>query len=243
MMSLVGGVVIAMIFCWQEGLACLGLAPLLMVGKKLHIRIVYGLSKDLNEKQKEANLLCGDAITNFKTVQSFGHEDLISKKYESYLAPSQAMVIKEQLKAGLAFGFNNFLTYMVMAMMFFLGGKIMQAYIYTDADTGEIIMGINPENVFIALFAMMFGASHAGTAAAFGPDMGKALAACERVFRMKDAPSSINAVEMNKDVTKVRLDYENVLGKIVFKDVWFRYPTRKEDFVLKGLTITINPNE
>ena len=32
-------------------------------------------------------------------------------------------------------------------------------------------------------------------------------------------------------------------GEIEFRDVWFRYPTRKEDFVLKGLSIKINPNE
>ena len=32
-------------------------------------------------------------------------------------------------------------------------------------------------------------------------------------------------------------------GKIEFRNVWFRYPTRKDDFVLKGLTMTINPNE
>jgi ABC-type multidrug transport system fused ATPase/permease subunit len=25
--------------------------------------------------------------------------------------------------------------------------------------------------------------------------------------------------------------------------VWFRYPTRKQDFVLKGLNLTINPKE
>jgi len=33
------------------------------------------------------------------------------------------------------------------------------------------------------------------------------------------------------------------VGKIEFKDVWFRYPRRKEDFVLRGLNLTINPNE
>lgn len=32
-------------------------------------------------------------------------------------------------------------------------------------------------------------------------------------------------------------------GLIEFKNVWFRYPTRKEDFVLKGFSITINPCE
>lgn len=32
-------------------------------------------------------------------------------------------------------------------------------------------------------------------------------------------------------------------GEIEFRDVWFRYPTRKEEFVLKGLSIKITPNE
>lgn len=33
------------------------------------------------------------------------------------------------------------------------------------------------------------------------------------------------------------------VGKIEFKDVWFRYPRRKEDFVLRGLNLTINPKD
>ena len=48
--------------------------------------------------------------------------------------------------------------------------------------------------------------------------------------------------EGNKD-NKKRIDIEKVRGEIEFKDVWFRYPTRKEDFVMKGLNIKINPNE
>jgi len=34
-----------------------------------------------------------------------------------------------------------------------------------------------------------------------------------------------------------------VKGTIEFKDVWFRYPTRKTEFVLRGLSLTIEPNE
>lgn len=36
---------------------------------------------------------------------------------------------------------------------------------------------------------------------------------------------------------------DNIDGIIEFKDVWFRYPTRKEDFVLKGLCLRIEPNQ
>ena len=47
-----------------------------------------------------------------------------------------------------------------------------------------------------------------------------------------------------QDKSKIRIeDPETIMGKVEFKDVWFRYPTRKEDFVLKGLSLTINPNE
>jgi len=45
----------------------------------------------------------------------------------------------------------------------------------------------------------------------------------------------INAVAMDEDKTKKLAD--KMQGVIDFKNVWFRYPTRKEDFVLKGLTL------
>ena len=32
-------------------------------------------------------------------------------------------------------------------------------------------------------------------------------------------------------------------GKIEFRDVWFRYPTRPEQWIFKGLNLTINPDE
>mmetsp|Transcript_39029 Transcript_39029/g.59448 ORF Transcript_39029/g.59448 Transcript_39029/m.59448 type:complete len:233 (-) Transcript_39029:338-1036(-) len=57
-------------------------------------------------------------------------------------------------------------------------------------------------------------------------------------------PSKINAIAMDKDSSKKRiLNTSDVKGEIEFRDVWFRYPTRKEDFVLKGLSIKINVQE
>jgi len=34
---------------------------------------------------KEANLLCGDAIVSFKTIQSFGYEDFVVEQYRKLL--------------------------------------------------------------------------------------------------------------------------------------------------------------
>jgi ABC-type multidrug transport system fused ATPase/permease subunit len=32
-------------------------------------------------------------------------------------------------------------------------------------------------------------------------------------------------------------------GIIEFKDVWFRYPTRKDEWIFKGLNLKINKND
>jgi len=46
----------------------------------------------------------------------------------------------------------------------------------------------------MALFVIMFGASNAGNATAWAPDMGKAKAASKRIFNFIEHPTKINAV-------------------------------------------------
>lgn len=65
-----------------------------------------GLTEQTGDMNKEANLLCGDAIINYKTVQSFGNEKLVVKKYREYLEPLYEKTCIGHLKAGLAFGIS-----------------------------------------------------------------------------------------------------------------------------------------
>ena len=53
-----------------------------------------------------------------------------------------------------------------------------------------------------------------GNAAGFGPDMGKALAACIRVFGIIEYPSRIDALAIDKDTDKkyTRIVPEEVIG-------------------------------
>lgn len=60
-----------------------------------------------------------------------------------------------------------------MSSMFYIGGLIINNSI--DEKTGSPTL--NPLDVFTAMFSIVMGAMYAGTAAAFGPDMGKAKAA------------------------------------------------------------------
>ena len=57
-----------------------------------------------------------------------------------------------------------------------------------------------------------------------------------------DKPSEIDAVNVDETNAK-KINMEEFFGKIEFKDVWFRYPTRLHEWVFKGLNLTIEPND
>ena len=66
--ALITGILIGFVMCWQEALVCLAVSPFLIAGNAMQGKLQKGLSQKKNEIMKDANLLCGDAITNFKTV-------------------------------------------------------------------------------------------------------------------------------------------------------------------------------
>lgn len=67
--ALLIGIAIGFAFCWKEALICLGLAPIMVVGSALAMQLQTGTGTEEDKgAQKEANLLCGDAIVNYKTV-------------------------------------------------------------------------------------------------------------------------------------------------------------------------------
>ena len=77
--------------------------------------------------------------------------------------------------------------------MFYFGGVIIKNSF--DEETGKPTL--DPSDVFAALFAIMFGASQAGTAASMGPEMGKATSAAGNIFRIIEHPSEINAIQID----------------------------------------------
>jgi ABC-type multidrug transport system fused ATPase/permease subunit len=71
--------------------------------------------------------------------------------------------------------------------------------------------------------------------------MGKAKKAATTIFGYIDIPSKINAVDIPAEAVKI--DSATFKGEIELRNVWFRYPTRKNEWVFKGLNLKINPNE
>jgi ATP-binding cassette subfamily B (MDR/TAP) protein 1 len=95
MMALVAGIALSAFFQWRMAIICILATPFVMLGGILMSRLGWksGARKteDPNNKEldpyEESNALLSDVILNYRTVISFGQENIntIMDKYESLL--------------------------------------------------------------------------------------------------------------------------------------------------------------
>ena len=83
--GLIIGITLGFIFSWRLALVALGCSPFMMIGGALEAKMAAGFDKSSSDDYKEANLLAGDAIANYRTVASFATDDEIVKIYDRYL--------------------------------------------------------------------------------------------------------------------------------------------------------------
>nr|AOQ25828.1 ABC transporter B family member 1 [Moneuplotes crassus] len=227
--GLIGGLTMGLIFEWRIALSALCVIPFFICSAVIQVQLQTGFTESQEGSLKKANLLLSDAISNYKTVASFGHEYLLTDILRKNLQePLRKGAIKSHL-AGFVFGWSNFVQNVVMGLLFFLGA----VYIRYD--------GADQENCFLAIFVLMFAAWGAGQAQQFGPSQGKAFKSAIRIFSIIDEPSEIDASENSSEL--VMADDKTFNGKIEFRNVWFRYPTRADSWILKDFSLTILPHE
>lgn len=103
------GIIIGFIFNWKISLVALGCTPFMMLGGTINAKFQAGLSEFDEKAFKDANLLAGDAIMNYRTVASFAHDNIIIKEYDAYLDPPTQKAIKRGHIIGLSFGLAQFI--------------------------------------------------------------------------------------------------------------------------------------
>lgn len=78
-----------------------------------------------------------------------------------------------------------------------------------------------------------------------GPDLNKAKQAALKIFQIIRRPSEIDVLDNSGAYTSLGEDVkaETFKGEIEFQNVWFRYPTRLDQWIFRGLNLKINANE
>ncbi|XP_038049407.1 ATP-dependent translocase ABCB1-like isoform X2 [Patiria miniata] len=218
-------IIIAFIYGWQLTLLVLGFLPFIAIAGTVEWKLIQSSSQQDKEALEISGKIATEAIENIRTVASLTREETFYKSYYDLLVGPYKTNMKRAQASGLAYGLSQAIIFFAYAAAFRLGGHLV-------AD-GTMLF----ENVFLVFSAIIFGGFALGGATALAPDYSKAKFACANMFRLMDREPAIDSYSTEGETM------DNYNPEVRFEDIRFRYPSRLDVPVLRGLTVSVKPGE
>jgi ATP-binding cassette, subfamily B (MDR/TAP), member 1 len=223
--TLVGACAISLAIGWKLALVCISTIPVLL-GCGFFRFYILAKFQGRSKKAYESSASYACENTNaIRTVASLTREDDVYQHYHAQLVIQGRRSLISVLKSSSLYASSQSCMLLCTALGFWYGGTLI--------GKGEY----NLFQFFICFSEIIFGAQSAGTIFSFAGDMSKARNAANELRRLVDLKPSID--NWSTDGQQV----DTVDGTIEFRDVHFRYPSRPEVPVLRGLNLTVKPGQ
>jgi ATP-binding cassette subfamily B (MDR/TAP) protein 1 len=136
--------------------------------------------------------------------------------------------LKDAIIAGIFVGLGQFCLFAGQACVFAAAKKYI-----LDGD-------IDSEDMAISLNIVLTSAGGIGNGLAQLGDIKKAIIAFKSIYSTLDQPVLINPFRKDNEG---KISAQNIKGKIEFRHVYFAYPTRPEQVILKDVSFTVYPGQ
>jgi ATP-binding cassette, subfamily B, bacterial len=199
--------------------------PVIVIGAIFFGKYIRKLAKERQDQVAETNTILNETIQSINAVKAFTNEWFEMNRYGSV----NDKVVKVSMKfASRRALFATFIITVLFGALFFI---IWQGA--TMVGTGEMTAGGLIQ--FVSYTATIGGAIAA--LGGFYPELMGSIGATERVREILNKESEVDVKNVPLLPTK-RLE-----GNIELKNVKFRYPTREDVEVLKGVNLTIKSGQ
>lgn len=216
---IVGGIVIICVMSWKMALVMLAIIPVIAVITLFFARYIRKLSKEVQDKIADSNVIVGESLQGISNVKAFTNEPYEINRYKVKITEIMKLAIKGGVARGSFFSF----------IIFCLFGAIIFIVYYGVQMT--IRHEINVKDMMSFLFYTVFVAASIGGIAEQLAAIQRTLGATERLMDIiDDKPEEID-LNYKKEDKAGRLN-----GDIEFSNVSFFYATRPEFQVLKNIS-------
>ena len=222
---LVSGILILTLTTWRLSLVMLATFPLIVVGAMVFGRFIRKMAKDRQAQIADTNIILNETMMAINAVKAFTNEWFEVSRFSK--ANQKSVVTSMKFAAWRAI-FATFIVVVLFGALFFVlweGATMLQA--------GEITAG---ELIMFFTYTAIIGGSIAGLGN-FYTELVGAIGATERVREILNTPSEVE-VKNHPILPENRLK-----GDIKFQNVKFRYPTREDVEVLRGVNLTIKAGQ
>lgn len=222
---IIGGIVFLSFISPKLTLLMLAIVPVIAVAAVFFGRFIRKISRQVQDKVAASNTIVEETLQGITNVKAFANEYFEIKRYNK----STLEIVKSAIKGGQFRGlFASFI-------IFCLFGAIVAVVWYGVrlSISGEVTIG---ELISFVLYSVFVGASIGGIAELYA-QIQRALGGTERVMEILDE------VAEPIDILTSSIISSKVEGKVLFENVAFTYPSRKEIQVLKNISFEAKKGE
>nr|CAD7444165.1 unnamed protein product [Timema bartmani] len=224
LVTLVAAMLIAFLYGWKLALLLMIAVPVISFAGYQQMLIIRRNQRRDAELMNEAGRVASESVQNVRTVQALGKELLFCEIYLDSLIAPYLEAKKQAILFGVVYAVSQAVIYMMYA-----GAFRFAAYLIENGD-------MDTTNVYRVFFALAFCAASVGQTAAYFQDFSKAKMAAGLLFQLINRKSEIE-ISSNSGIKP------ELQGKVSFKDVHFKYPSRPDVMVLQGLNFTLNSGQ
>ncbi|KAJ3019962.1 GTPase-activating protein [Thoreauomyces humboldtii] len=219
--TFVAGFAVAFSHSWKLTLVLMCCVPAIGVTAAFMGKFVGKYTREGLTSYASAGDVAEETFASIRTVTSFMAQEKMAKAYSVLLDRAEVLGVKKQIVTGLGWGGIQFVIFGTYALAFWYG--------FTLYLNGEIVSG----TVMTCFFSVLIGAfALAGTSAEISA-FSFAIGAGTTLFQAIDRRPDIDSM------SEAGLRPSKVVGRIVVKDIKFRYPSRPEVVVLHSMDAVI----
>ena len=225
---LVVGLVIGCIYEYRLTLIDFCFVPFIVIANIIRRGLMQGASKEAVKANVEAGGILSECVVNTKTIFSFNFQPTAIKMYLEAIEFIRRQFYRDAFISGFFVALGNFATFAA------------NAAVYAGAKKFILDGSLDSEDMAVAMSVVTTCAQGVSNGLGSIGNLKKSLVSYRNVYSILETQSTIPPYEQD-NIGKVSA--MNIKGKIELRHVYFAYPTRPENVILKDVSLVINPGE
>jgi ATP-binding cassette subfamily B (MDR/TAP) protein 1 len=216
-----GGFIVAFAQGWLLTLVMMATIPPLVMAGAVMSNVVAKMASLGQAAYAESSVVVEQTIGSIRTVASFTGEKRAVERYNKSLKSAYKSGVREGLAAGLGMGTVMVLLFCGYSLGIWYGAKLILEKGYTGAKVMNVIFAVLTGSLALGQASPSIKAFAGGQAAAY------------KMFETISRTPEIDAYSTSGR----KLD--DIRGDVEFRDVYFSYPTRPDEKIFRGFSLTI----
>jgi len=218
------GIVILAFISFKLSLIMLATIPVVALVAVFFGRFIKKLSRTVQDRVAESNLVVEESLTGIVNVKSFSNEITELFRYRKQISEVHRLSLKNAIWRGLFVSFIIFFMFGAITFLAWQGVSMVKTGEITGGQMGSFI-------ITTVLIGISFGSI---------PEMyakvQRTIGGTEKLMDLLELDTEPISLEENKATKTLK-------GKIEFRNLSFSYPTRQDVEVLKNVSFTIDPGQ